>query len=196
MWLFLTVPWVGLQCLIVVCPDRTNLLFNLHCCGLDENIVNLQIFCACLIQSHLVTKSVSIISINGPQTLDIYRNCVQSEERTFHKSFHLSNSSPSSVLLHIIFTLNPYEPSFLFLENPWNTYIAILQTRSKQEVILTFKLVKSIKMDRRLKRTICFDKCPSCWLSPRPQLITLSKMTPITVIMTCNQRSKSLITRR
>ena len=26
LWLFLTVPWVGLQCVIVVFPDRTHLL--------------------------------------------------------------------------------------------------------------------------------------------------------------------------
>ena len=29
LWLFLTVPWVGLQCVIVVFPDHTHLLFNL-----------------------------------------------------------------------------------------------------------------------------------------------------------------------
>ena len=27
-WLFLTVTWVGLQCVIVVFPDHTNSLFN------------------------------------------------------------------------------------------------------------------------------------------------------------------------
>ena len=27
-WLFLTVPWVGLQCVIVVFPDHTYLVFN------------------------------------------------------------------------------------------------------------------------------------------------------------------------
>ena len=27
MWLFLTVPWVGLQCVIVVFPDHTHLHF-------------------------------------------------------------------------------------------------------------------------------------------------------------------------
>ena len=27
-WLFLTVPWVGLQCVILVFPDHTHLLFN------------------------------------------------------------------------------------------------------------------------------------------------------------------------
>ena len=27
-WLFLTVPWVGLQCAIVVFPDHTYLIFN------------------------------------------------------------------------------------------------------------------------------------------------------------------------
>ena len=27
-WLFLTVPWVGLQCVIVVFPDHTHLLLN------------------------------------------------------------------------------------------------------------------------------------------------------------------------
>ena len=28
LWLFLTVPWVGLQCLIVVFPDHSNLLVS------------------------------------------------------------------------------------------------------------------------------------------------------------------------
>ena len=27
LWLFLTVPWVGLQCVVVVFPDHTHLLF-------------------------------------------------------------------------------------------------------------------------------------------------------------------------
>ena len=27
LWLFLMVPWAGLQCVIVVCPDHTYLLF-------------------------------------------------------------------------------------------------------------------------------------------------------------------------
>ena len=29
LWLFLTVPWVGLQCVIVVFPDHTRLRFDL-----------------------------------------------------------------------------------------------------------------------------------------------------------------------
>ena len=28
LWLFLTVPWVGLQCIIVVFPDHTHFIFN------------------------------------------------------------------------------------------------------------------------------------------------------------------------
>ena len=28
LWLFLTVPWIGLQCVIVVFPDHTHLLIN------------------------------------------------------------------------------------------------------------------------------------------------------------------------
>ena len=28
LWLFLTVPWAGLQCVIVVFPDHTHLLFD------------------------------------------------------------------------------------------------------------------------------------------------------------------------
>ena len=31
MWLFLTVPWVGLQYLIVVFPDHTHILNDVHC---------------------------------------------------------------------------------------------------------------------------------------------------------------------
>ena len=30
LWLFLMVPWVGQQCVIVVVPDHTHLLFLLH----------------------------------------------------------------------------------------------------------------------------------------------------------------------
>ena len=30
LWLFLTVPWVVLQCVIVVFPDNTHLLFKGH----------------------------------------------------------------------------------------------------------------------------------------------------------------------
>ena len=29
LWLFLTVPWVGLQCVIVVFPDLTHLLLDI-----------------------------------------------------------------------------------------------------------------------------------------------------------------------
>ena len=28
LWLFLTVPWVGLQCVIMVIPDHTHLIFD------------------------------------------------------------------------------------------------------------------------------------------------------------------------
>ena len=31
LWLFLTVPWVGLQCVIVVFPEHTHLLFAFAC---------------------------------------------------------------------------------------------------------------------------------------------------------------------
>ena len=31
LWLFLTVSWVGLQCVIVVFPDHTHLLFHASC---------------------------------------------------------------------------------------------------------------------------------------------------------------------
>ena len=37
MWLFLVMPWVGLQCVIVVFPDHTHLLFLNHKLR-DENI--------------------------------------------------------------------------------------------------------------------------------------------------------------
>ena len=30
LWLFLTVPWVSLQCVFVVFPDHTHLLFDLE----------------------------------------------------------------------------------------------------------------------------------------------------------------------
>ena len=31
LWLFQRVPWVGLQCMIVVFPDHTHLLFDISC---------------------------------------------------------------------------------------------------------------------------------------------------------------------
>ena len=31
LWLFLTMPWVGLQCVIVEFPNHTHLLFNREC---------------------------------------------------------------------------------------------------------------------------------------------------------------------
>ena len=49
LWLFLTVPWVGLQCVIVVFPDHTQLLFAnpfsingfAHRCSyIEDEIVN------------------------------------------------------------------------------------------------------------------------------------------------------------
>ena len=35
LWLFLTVPWVGLQCVVVVVPDHTHLLFD----GLGASLI-------------------------------------------------------------------------------------------------------------------------------------------------------------
>ena len=32
LWLFITVPWVGLQFVIMVFPDHTHLLFNIFFC--------------------------------------------------------------------------------------------------------------------------------------------------------------------
>ena len=38
LWLFFTVPWVGLQCMIVVFPDHTNLLFDINKFKIQCNI--------------------------------------------------------------------------------------------------------------------------------------------------------------
>ena len=35
LWLFRTVQWVGLQCVIAVFPDHTHLLFSMKVCGLS-----------------------------------------------------------------------------------------------------------------------------------------------------------------
>ena len=51
LWLFLTVPWVGLQCVIVVFPDHTHLLFGIKgmpvpdspvalCCVLEKDTLS------------------------------------------------------------------------------------------------------------------------------------------------------------
>ena len=44
LWLFFTVPWVGPQCVIVVFPDHTHLLFNItmngNPCKLFKNTFN------------------------------------------------------------------------------------------------------------------------------------------------------------
>ena len=36
LWLFLRVPWVGLQCVIVVFPDHTHLLFKSIRCKISD----------------------------------------------------------------------------------------------------------------------------------------------------------------
>ena len=41
LWLFLTMPWVGLQCLIVVFPDHTHLLLDL---SITNGIVSFKIY--------------------------------------------------------------------------------------------------------------------------------------------------------
>ena len=48
LWLFLTVPWVGMQCVIVVFPDHTHLLFFY--------------ICAFLIMVSKILHNVSILS--------------------------------------------------------------------------------------------------------------------------------------
>ena len=49
LWLFLKVPWVGLQCVIVVFPDHTHLLFHsLKCC---EPVYTYFAFCLSLFVS-------------------------------------------------------------------------------------------------------------------------------------------------
>ena len=36
LWLFLTVPWAGLQCVIVVLPDHTHILFKVWGGGVKD----------------------------------------------------------------------------------------------------------------------------------------------------------------
>ena len=43
LWLFLTVPWVGLQCVIVVFPDHAHLLFELDINLILENCKTFEI---------------------------------------------------------------------------------------------------------------------------------------------------------
>ena len=40
LWLFLTVPWVGLQCAIVVFPDHTHFLFKRFLPSTFENVTH------------------------------------------------------------------------------------------------------------------------------------------------------------
>ena len=42
LWLFLTVPWAGLQCVIVVFPDHTCILFN---CNTDLDFNHCPLYC-------------------------------------------------------------------------------------------------------------------------------------------------------
>ena len=44
LWPFLYVPLVGLQCVIVVFPDRTHLLFHCVCYHEEKNEINLDCF--------------------------------------------------------------------------------------------------------------------------------------------------------
>ena len=53
MWLFFKVPWVGLQCVIVVFPDHTHLLFGVTtivrlCNVLYNTVCTMQITNCCL----------------------------------------------------------------------------------------------------------------------------------------------------
>ena len=44
LWLFLTVPWVGLQCLIVVFPDHTGFVFYMQYTDGGQNYSSLSFF--------------------------------------------------------------------------------------------------------------------------------------------------------
>ena len=52
LWLFLMVPWVGLQCVIVVFPDHTHLLFCVNGvkfeCQYDDITLYLKFSCVTL----------------------------------------------------------------------------------------------------------------------------------------------------
>ena len=41
LWLFLAVPWVSLQFVIMVFPDHTHLLFSLYCLDVIDVLFNI-----------------------------------------------------------------------------------------------------------------------------------------------------------
>ena len=53
LWLFLTVPWVGLQCVSVVFPEHTHLLFSLR----TQNYIHKRI----MIQNPVWLPSIAFI---------------------------------------------------------------------------------------------------------------------------------------
>ena len=62
LWLFLTVPWVGLQCVIVVRPDHTHLLFE-NMLGLLWKLTVLSLQCNKARVLHSYMKESSLIEI-------------------------------------------------------------------------------------------------------------------------------------
>ena len=40
LWLFLTVPWIGLQCVIVIFPDHTHFFFGIHTMTFDSRVLD------------------------------------------------------------------------------------------------------------------------------------------------------------
>ena len=77
LWLFLTVPWVGLRCVIVVFPDYIHLLFMLSCqielvhlyeilisCADSENSVSVESF-------FFIHKRISQLTEEGPIAIPV-----------------------------------------------------------------------------------------------------------------------------
>ena len=57
LWLFLTVPWIGLQCVIEVLTDHTHvLLFHVNCVSVGVNMN---------IMTNLVSLSIDILKMSS-----------------------------------------------------------------------------------------------------------------------------------
>ena len=71
LWFFLTVPWVGLQRMIVVFPDHTHFLYSFKCVELWAD--NLDMFCIIVHISYRRRIKLDMVSIIANMSITMGR---------------------------------------------------------------------------------------------------------------------------